>query len=281
MPFARRQLPHVVFALAACAIPLAAQNTDIPVFEVVSIRPQEGDPGFIPSSPDRFIDVNATLKSLVTWAWNVRDFQVSGGPSWADSRRFDVSARSPRPVSETTMRLMVRRLLGDRFQLRTRIESRQMPRYVLRTARPDATLGPGLKPAPIDCAEVLAARFGAPAPDGGTEPACLWRVGITPPVARMFVDGAPMSQFAGLLERLLRRKVIDATGLKGAYDIRLEFSSDQVPVAVPSGDAPVPLPRDGLSVFTALEDQLGLRLQSEQGPVDVIVIDSAELPAPN
>lgn len=278
MHLARHRLSYVVLALAAFAIPLSGQSTEVPIFEVVSIRPQEGEPGFIPSSPDRFVDVNATLKSLVTWAWNVRDFQVSGGPSWADSRRFDVSARSPRPVSETTMRLMVRRLLADRFQLRTRIESRQMPRYLLRTARP--ALGPGLKPAPIDCAEVLAARFGAPAPDG-TEPQCVWRVGITPPVARMFVDGAPIAQFAGLIERLLRRKVVDATGLKGAYDIRLEFSSDQLPIAVPSGDTPAATPRDGLSIFTAIEDQLGLRLQSEPGPVEVVVIESAELPAPN
>jgi uncharacterized protein (TIGR03435 family) len=279
MRLARHRLTCVL-ALAAFAIPLAGQSIDAPAFEVVSIRPGGGDPRFIPSSPDRFIDVNATLKSLITWAWNVRDFQVSGGPPWADSRRFDVSARAPRPVSEATMRLMVRRLLADRFRLRTRIESRQMPRYVLRTARPDATLGAGLKPAAIDCAELLAARFGAPARDG-TEPACVWRVGITPPVARMFVDGAPIAQFAGLLERLLKRKVIDATGLEGAYDIRLEFSSDQLPISVPSGDAPVVPPRDGLSVFTALEDQLGLRLQSEQGPVDVIVIEAAELPTPN
>ena len=115
------RLPCLVLAFV---LPLQAggQKTDVPTFEVVSIRPQDADPGFIPSSPDRFIDVNATLKSLITWAWNVRDFQVSGGPPWADSRRFDVSARSPRPVSEATMRLMVQRLLADRFQLRTRVE---------------------------------------------------------------------------------------------------------------------------------------------------------------
>ena len=146
------------------------QKTDVPTFEVVSIRPQDADPGFIPSSPDRFIDVNATLKSLITWAWNVRDFQVSGGPPWADSRRFDVSARSPRPVSEATMRLMVQRLLADRFQLRTRVEPRQMPRCVLRTARQDAALGPGLTPAPVNCADVLAARFGAPRPMAARSP---------------------------------------------------------------------------------------------------------------
>jgi uncharacterized protein (TIGR03435 family) len=90
-----------------------------------------------------------------------------------------------------------------------------------------------------------------------------------------------MAQFAGLLERLLRRKVVDATGLNGAYDIRLEFSSDQLPVAVPTAEIPAARPRDGLSLFTALQDQLGLRLTSEQGPVDVIVIESAQLPSPN
>jgi uncharacterized protein (TIGR03435 family) len=236
----------------------------------------------VPSSPDRFVDANATLKGLITWAWDVRDFQVEGGPEWASSRRFDVTARSPRPVSEATMRLMVRQLLADRFQLRTRLEPRRMARYVLRTARPDSRPGPGLQPAKINCAQVLAERFGAPPPSGSTAPACAWRVGITAPVARMMVDGAPMPHFAGLLERLLRRKVVDGTGLQGTYDIRLEFSSDQLPMAVPpSGDAPAAAPRDGLSLFTAVEEQLGLKLESEQGPVDVIVIDSAQLPTPN
>jgi uncharacterized protein (TIGR03435 family) len=262
--------------------PGAAQNEAIPVFDAASIKPQEGDVSFVPSSPDRFVDVNATLKSLITWAWDVRDFQVAGGPDWVGSRRFDVNARSPRPVSEATMRLMVRRLLADRFQLRTRVESRQMPRYVLRTARADRRPGPGMQAATIDCAVALAERFGAPAPAGSNAPACAWRVGITPPVARMFVDGAPMGSVAGLLERLLRRKVVDGTGLPGTYDIRLEFSADQLPMAVPpSADAPAAPPRDGLSLFTALEEQLGLKLESAQGPVDVIVIESAAMPTPN
>jgi len=273
----------LALTMIAATIPLrlAAQNAGVPAFEVVSIRPQTGDPGFVPSSPDQFVDANATLRSLVTWAWNVRDFQVLAGPDWADSQRFDVTARSPRPVSETTMRLMVRQVLADRFQLRTHAESRRLPRYVLRTVRPGAAPGPRLTRAAIDCTEVLAARFGAPPPDGTQQPECAWRIGIAAPVARMFVDGAPIAQFAGVLERLLRRKVVDETGLEGAYDIRLEFSSDQLPMAFPTGDAPVAPPRDGLSIFAALEDQLGLKLQADEGPVDVIVIDSARLPAPN
>ena len=274
----------VSMALAVAALAttagVIAQNATVPAFDVISIKPQEGDPSFIPSSPTRFVDVNATLRSLVTWAWNVRGFQVEGGPSWAESQRFDVSARSPRPVSEREMRLMVRQLLADRFQLRTRVEPREMSRYVLRTLRSDGAPGSGLTPAKVDCAAVLSERFGAPAPAGSTAPACSWRVGITPPVARMFVDGAPMTEFAGLLERLLNRKVVDGTGLKGTYDIRLEFASDQLPMAVPPAhDAPPP--RDGLSLSTALNEQLGLKLESDRGPVEVIVIDSAQLPAPN
>jgi bla regulator protein blaR1 len=97
----------------------------------------------------------------------------------------------------------------------------------------------------------------------------------------MVVDGAPMREFAGLLERLLNRKVVDGTGLDRPYDIRLEFSADQMPVPVPRGDNPDASARDGLSLFTALQEQLGLKLESERGPVDVIVIESAQLPTPN
>jgi uncharacterized protein (TIGR03435 family) len=262
---------------------VSAQEAVVPTFDVTSVRPQEGDPAFVPSSPDRFVDVNATLRSLVTWAWNVRGFQVDGGPAWAESQRFDVSARSPRPVSEATMRLMVRQLLADRFQLKVRVERRQMPRYVLRAAHADGTFGPDLRPATIDCAAVLALRFGAPAPPGSQAPDCTWRIGISPPVARLIVDGAPMAEFAGLLERLLNRKVIDGTGWRGPYDIRLEFSSDQLPMGSPPADdaRPAAPSRDGLSLFTALHEQLGLRLESERGPVDVLVIESAQRPDPN
>lgn len=179
------------------------------------------------------------------------------------------------------MRLMVRQMLAERFGLRIRLESRDMPRYVLRLARADGRLGPKLTRAALDCSAVLASRFGAPAPPGSNAPACLWRAAISSDVARMMADGAPMREFAGLLERLLDRKVVDGTGLDGVYDIRLEFSADQMPIPlppVPSGTAP---PRDGLSLVTALREQLGLELDASRGPVDIIVIESARLPAPN
>ena len=278
-----RQHSWVVLIVAAvtASAPVASQDAGAAAFDVISIRPQDGDPSFIPSTPRRFVDVNATLRSLVTWAWDVRGFQVEGGPDWAGSQRFDVSATTSRPVSETTMRLMVRQLLADRFRLQTRVETREMTRYALRMARTDGRLGPSLQRATRDCSAILAARFGAPAPADSGEPECPWRVGISPPVARMMVDGTPMRAFAGLLERLVNRKVVDETGLQGAFDIRLEFSSDQMPIPIPPGDTPPAAPRDGLSLFTALEDQLGLELRSVRGPVDVIVIESAERPSPN
>ena len=92
-----------------------------------------------------------------------------------------------------------------------------MPRYVWRLARTDGKPGPRIKPVQLNCAGVLAARFGAPPPEGSHEPECAWRVGIAPPVAQLLIDGAPMPELAGLLERLLRRKVVDATGLKAPF----------------------------------------------------------------
>jgi uncharacterized protein (TIGR03435 family) len=95
-----RPLRILLAAVATCALPaarLGAQDAGGPSFEVVSIRPQKsGNPAYIPTTPMRFVDVNATLRSLVTWAWNVRGFQVDGGPDWAGSQRFDVSATTVR-----------------------------------------------------------------------------------------------------------------------------------------------------------------------------------------
>lgn len=264
------------------AATLAAQEPALPAFEVASIRPGDLYAAHPPSSPDRFAMMSTTLKSLIAYGYDVRDFQIEGGPDWAGSRTYMVNAKAPGPVGQPAMRLMVRRLLADRFSLRTHMESREMPIYALVQARDDGRLGERLQKADFDCAAILSKRSGAPPPPGDTtSPACLWRVGISPPVAMMFVDGAPIREFAGLLERLVGRRVVDETALTGTFNIRLEFAADQMPVPLPPGTEPPPPPRDGLSLFTALEEQLGLRLESRRGPVPVIVIDSAALPAPD
>ena len=98
----------------------------------------------------------------------------------------------------------------------------------------------------------------------------------------MTLDGAPMSQLATALESLVRRRVVDETGLSGTFDMRMEFGAEQMPFTVPlPPGATAPSPRDGLSVFTALEEQLGLKLDARRGPVPVVVIDGAEPPTPD
>jgi uncharacterized protein (TIGR03435 family) len=132
-----------------------------------------------------------------------------------------------------------------------------------------------------DCAAILAARAGNPPMDAAGTP-CARQVGIAPPAAFMMVDGAPMREFAGLIERLVRRPVVDGTGLAGSFDVRLDFSTEGLGFPTPPPDAAQPTPaRDVPSLFTALEEQLGLKLESRRGPVPVIVIESAQLPKPD
>ena len=278
----RRRCGLLAALIAIAGAGLPAQDAGLPSFEVASIKPQTGSPQYVPSSPDRYVHPQATLRSLVGYAWDVRDFQVEGGPDWTGSRAFDVSARAPGAVGDRAMRLMMRRLLAERFALRTRSETRELPSYALVRARREGELGTGLVPASVDCAAILAQRAGALPPPGDASPACAWRVGIAPPAAFMMVDGAPMGEFAGLIERLVRRRVVDETGLAGSFDVRLEFSTEGLGLPTPPPDATPPTPaRDIPSLFTALEEQLGLKLESRRGPVPVIVIESAQLPTPD
>jgi uncharacterized protein (TIGR03435 family) len=258
-----------------------AQEPELPGFEVASIKPQTGTAQYVPSSPDRYVNTNATLRALVGYAWDVPGFQIEGGPDWGDSRRFDVSARAPGAVGQEVMRMMMRRLLAERFGLRTRFETRELPSYALVRSRRDGQLEKGLVPAAVDCAAILTARGGAPPMDDASAP-CAWRVGIAPPAAFMMVDAAPMREFAGLLERLVRRRVVDETGIAGTFDIRLNFSTEGLGLPTPPPDASQSAPpRDIPSLFTALEEQLGLKLESRRGPAPIIVIESAALPTPD
>ena len=117
---------------------------------------------------------------------------------------------------------------------------------------------------------------------GDPIPQCAWRIGLSAATSRMFLDGASIPRFAALLQPLLRRRIIDRTDLTGTFDIELEFATDLIDLPLPlQPDAPAGTPRDGLSLFTAVEEQLGLKLEAQRGPVDVIVIDAARMPEPD
>ena len=268
--------------LVTCAA-LAANNglsaQTSPAFEVASIRRttsgnQQGGGLAAPQPGGRFIAVGATLRRLVSGAYD--DLQIVGGPAWIDSDRFDINARAEGEPGPSQMRTMLRALLADRFKLVAHTESREQPVYVLSPARGDRKLGPKLRESDAACARD--ARNFVPTILGGP-PACGdFRMGARSLVAR----GMVMPTFAQLLRARVGRHVVDRTGFEGTYDLELEWSSDLGLQQAPPGAAgATELAPEGLSLFTALQEQLSLRLQPDHGPVTVVVIDSAEPPTAN
>jgi len=164
------------------------------------------------------------------------------------------------------MRAMLRNLLLDRFKLVTRREARNMPTYALVLARNDRQLGPQLRRSTLNCeAQVAASRVPGSTP--GTVQQCGGRSGR----GTIATFGVPLSSFAKSLSPAAGRFVFDATGLTDRFDLDLRWTPDPEPGAA--------APADGVSLFTAIQEQLGLRLEPRQAPVDVFVIESAERPA--
>jgi uncharacterized protein (TIGR03435 family) len=274
-----RTAAHVLtlsIVIPAVLTPAAAQEGGS--FEVASIRrnlsrTQLGSGLAGPQPGGRFIAREATLQRLVGDAYDVEE--VEGGPAWVRSDRFDVNARGA-GQSQDDIRRMLRALLADRFKLVVHRESREMPVYTLTTARADRRLGPRLQPSDPKCAEE--ARNFFPGALGFPPPCGDFRLGAGALSAR----GVTLGNLAKLLAGRAGRPGIDRTGLEGVYDLTLEWSSDLgLRPAPPDAAGAADLRPDGLSLFTALEEQLGLRLEPGRGPVDVIVIDRADPPTPD
>jgi uncharacterized protein (TIGR03435 family) len=277
-----------------------APSTDAanPAFEAATVKPNKAGPGavrllFQPGG--RFVATNVTLKMLIGAAYGtpqpIPDSQLSGGPKWLDTDRFDVVAKAagdPAPGPNgppPTMFLMLRTLLEERFQLKVHTETKELPIFALVLARSDGKLGPQMHSSATDCAALMAsmrARGGPPAPPPpGERPPC---------GARMFpgtmsAGGMTMTQIVNGLARMpgVNRTVIDRTGLGGAFDFDLTWTPDQMPQRDPPPGAP-PFPAidpNGPSLFTALQEQLGLKLEPTKAPVSVLVIDRAEPPTEN
>jgi uncharacterized protein (TIGR03435 family) len=272
-----------------------AQNVRPPAFEVASVKPNRSGDGkvalfFQPGG--RFNAIGVTLKMLIGAAYGnpqpLMNLQIIGGPRWIDSDRFDVVAKAEgdqQPGSNgppTEMFAMLRTLLADRFKLVVHNESRELPTYALVLARDDGKRGPQLNPAAVDCA-ALRGRGGAqpPLPAPGERLPC----GIRIAPGNLVGGGMGLQQLANALSRMpaLNRLVVDRTGLTGTFDFDLKWTPDQIPPPTPGGPPPglpplPPIDPDGPSLFAALQEQLGLRLESTKGPVEVVVIDVAEPP---
>jgi uncharacterized protein (TIGR03435 family) len=252
-------------------------------FEVASVkRNTSGDQGSGISGPraGSFTSTNVPLDRLVAWAFGVRDDQLIGLPTWTHGERYNVVAKYPNneTPSPDRLQLMVQTLLADRFGVKTHKESREGPTYSLVVARGDGRLGPKLKPITIDCQEYIRSRIAAGqmvmATGRGDAPTC---TGVT---SNRFIkmSGRPIAILATALAAQVARPVIDKTGLTGNFEINVEWSPN-LAAPTPSDSAlQTAAVDDGVSLFTALEEQLGLKLEPSRGAVDVLVIDHVERP---
>lgn len=262
----------LLLALTVASGPALAVRQATSTFEVASIKPQTDlDQPRGASSPDRFIDPDATLRGLIEYGYELTATQIVGGPEWVASRRFAVDAKAAGTPSRAEMRFLVRALLAQRFSLKAHNETRDLPVYVLERVRPNGPLGPALRATPTsECAAPLAA-LGKPNQPGDAPPCGVIRAS---PV-RIIARGVAMSQFARNLRDLggmtgVDRIVIDRTGLEGGHSFEVNYR----PVETAQLDGGT----DNPNVFDAVREQLGLKLTPTRAPVTVLVIDSATLP---
>jgi bla regulator protein blaR1 len=222
--------------------------------------------------------VNATLRSLIREAYQVRDFELSGGPAWLDSARYDIEAKGqvePGSQEQTGLQIMkmLQALLADRFQLRIHRETKDMPIYALLVAKN----GPKLEASRGVCFDPTAGVPPPPTlPDQSPSRPC---GGFNNSSNQMLGASVGMSRFAANLSRFIGRTVVDRTGLNGTFDVALRWTPYEGQAWLPTGPPP---PDDSQpSIFSAVQEQLGLRLESQRGPVEVLVIDRAEKPSEN
>jgi bla regulator protein blaR1 len=257
-----------IVGLLALTMAAFAQQTERPSFEVASVKP--GDPNerrvslFIQPG-GKLSTTNASLQMMIGFAYDVRDHQISGGPNWLDSAKFNVEAKAPGniqippgPDGAAQLRLMLQSLLAERFKLAVHRETREQQVY-------DLVLDKG----------------GTKMKDSNVAPG--QQQGLRGGRGEITGMAAPVPLLVNFLSQQLGRSVIDRTGLTGKYDFTLKWTPDPGAAAGPKGgdDTAPPVDVSGPSIFTALQTDLGLKLQSAKGPVEMLVIDSVEKPDAN
>jgi uncharacterized protein (TIGR03435 family) len=274
----------VLFASCLSAITLAQQPAG---FEVATVKVNVSGPGpsfglmLLPGG--RVVAQNAPLRDVIRAAYGLEDSQLEGGPGWLRTTRVDIEARGA--VTLDSARAMTRTLLAERFRLASHTETRQLPIYALVMSRGDRAPGRGLRASGKECAPVTlpAGLPPAPPPPAGGGMTLMpggfqCPSGLLP--GHLSLRSLDMTAFASVLwRRLLQRPVVDRTGLSGPFDLDLTYLPDlETMNGRPASENPA-LPAQILgapSIFTALEEQLGLKLESARGPVDVLVIDKVE-----
>jgi uncharacterized protein (TIGR03435 family) len=288
---------------------IATDDTNLPSFEVASVKkrsPENDDRKgkdipVMTGGPDvsQFRATNVTAKMLIATAYGVREFQVSGGPGWINSSRFDINAKVedslsaqlqklPRQQQQAQQALMIRSLLLDRFKLEVARSKKEGAVLALVVARG----GPKLKEVPA--ADPQAAPGSPPVAPGPGQSS-------TPARGQAFIpgqsfimmgrglvtlasNGVPIANLVNQLSSQLGQQVIDQTGLKGTYQYTLRFAPQAglgAEMSPPPGDDTRPADSAAATIFTALQEQLGLKLESTKGQLETITIDHIEEPSEN
>src|SRR5689334_21802105 len=306
-------LATVTLVVAATGAALLAQAPPpapaAQTFEVASVKPSNPNPtGPLGATPmvlpalGRLTAQNVTLRMLVMTAYNRQPFEIIGGTPWWNQNKFDITAKAEDGSANLDqMRLMLRGLLADRFKLKAHTETREVPIYNLVLARSDGKLGPKMKASTDTCPDfkeqqqkmleaiakggvsALQSLLGKP---GENKPCSITQIPPTPDnLALGFkATGQSLELLVTLLTQLSGRPVANKTGLTGPYDFELSVSLQTLAALYQELGVTLPLPPnlpEGPALMTTIQEDLGLKLDSQRGPHDVLVVESAELPTPD
>jgi uncharacterized protein (TIGR03435 family) len=260
-----------------------------PQFEVASIKLNKSAGAFAMARPTpggRLTLTNIPLQFAIAMAYRIKDFQLSGAPAWLISERYDIEAKAEGNPSPDAMLPMLQALLEDRLQFKFHRESKEMQVYALVVAKAGK-----LHQADGDCGPMPTGPPRAPEPGKPPTPPC---GGFFMFPGRLSGQKVTIKEFLDPLSRFTGRTVLDKTNLTGKYDIDLQYTPEQGQFQAPPGGAGggppggapgmpslPPIDPNGPSLFTALQEQLGLKLESQKGPVEMIIIDHIERPSDN
>lgn len=278
-------------------------------FEVASIKPSNPNPtGPLGATPmilpalGRLTAQNVTFRMLVMTAFNRQPFEIVNGPPWQNQNKFDITAKAEDgSASLDQMRVMLRGLLEDRFKMRAHTETREVPIYSLVLARGDGRLGPKMKASTDSCPDFkeqqqkmleaiakggMSAIQAMMAKPGENRPCTMTQIPPSPdnPGLGFKGTGQSLELLTLLLTQLSGRPVVNKTGLTGQYDFELTISLQTLQAIYQDLGVTLPLPPnlpEGPALMTTIQEDLGLKLDSQRGPSEVLVVDSAELPTPD
>jgi len=284
-----RNPPTRALLLSAFLVPgvsIVAQSPDAPAeaapqFAVATVRiNNSGDLQTRVSAPPgtgNITIVNMMLRGTIQQAYQLHPYQLLNIPDWVQRTRIDIVAKADRSASAAELRDMLKPLLADRFGLEVHREQREMDVLALVLAREDGTLGRHLRKSEAGCGADIDTPRDQLAPPQPDAPQC----GILPGgPGRFLTSGLDLRGFSAILGLVVGKPVVDQTGLVGGYDLDLRYTPEPFAAAAlalrPGATAPEGIDPEGPSLFAALEDQLGLKLEPRRAPVDVLVIDHIE-----